>query len=55
MIYSYVLRVQKAFSLAEWTTKIPGFILTMASLYVLLNLGIDVLYGVIDPRARIEA
>jgi peptide/nickel transport system permease protein len=34
---------------------VQGFILTMASLYVLLNLLIDVLYGVIDPRARIEA
>jgi peptide/nickel transport system permease protein len=34
---------------------VQGFILTMASLYVLLNLAIDVLYGVIDPRARIEA
>ena len=34
---------------------VQGFILTMASLYVLLNLTIDVLYGVIDPRARIEA
>jgi peptide/nickel transport system permease protein len=34
---------------------VQGFILTMASLYVLLNLSIDVLYGVIDPRARIEA
>ena len=34
---------------------VQGFILTMAGLYVLLNLLIDVLYGVIDPRARIEA
>ena len=34
---------------------VQGFVLTMASLYVLLNLTIDVLYGVIDPRARIEA
>ena len=28
---------------------------TMASLYVLLNLTIDVLYGIIDARVRIEA
>ena len=34
---------------------VQGFILTMATIYVLLNLLIDVLYGVIDPRARIEA
>jgi ABC-type dipeptide/oligopeptide/nickel transport system permease component len=29
-------------------------VLTMAVLYVLLNLGIDMLYGVIDPRVRVE-
>jgi len=34
---------------------VQGFVLTMASLYVLLNLTIDVVYGVIDPRVRIEA
>lgn len=33
---------------------VQGFVLLMASLYVLLNLLIDVLYGVIDPRIRIE-
>jgi ABC-type dipeptide/oligopeptide/nickel transport system permease component len=33
---------------------IQGFVLTMAILYVLLNLLIDVLYGVIDPRVRLE-
>lgn len=33
---------------------VQGFVLAMASLYVLLNLLIDVLYGVIDPRVRIE-
>ena len=32
-----------------------AFILIMATLYVLLNLTIDILYGVIDPRVRIEA
>jgi peptide/nickel transport system permease protein len=34
---------------------VQGFVLTMASLYVLLNLTIDILYGVIDARVRIEA
>lgn len=33
---------------------IQGFVLTMAVLYVALNLLIDILYGVIDPRVRIE-
>ena len=31
-----------------------GFVLTMAVMYVLLNLVIDILYGVIDPRVRLE-
>ena len=34
---------------------VQGFVLIMAILYVVLNLLIDVLYGVIDPRVRIEA
>jgi len=34
---------------------VQGFVLTMAVLYVALNLLIDVLYGVIDPRVRLEA
>jgi peptide/nickel transport system permease protein len=34
---------------------LQGFVLTMAVMYVFLNLLIDVLYGVIDPRVRIEA
>ena len=33
---------------------IQGFILTMALLYVLLNLVIDLLYVVIDPRAGVD-
>ncbi|RXT55005.1 peptide ABC transporter permease [Bosea sp. Tri-44] len=33
---------------------IQGFVLTMAILYVILNLAIDILYGVIDPRVRLE-
>lgn len=31
---------------------VQGFVLGMAILYVLLNLVIDILYGVIDPRVR---
>src|SRR5262245_18024406 len=34
---------------------LQGFVLTMAVMYVALNLLIDVLYGLIDPRVRIEA
>ncbi len=34
---------------------VQGFVLTMAILYVALNLLIDLLYGVIDPRVRLEA
>jgi dipeptide transport system permease protein len=34
---------------------LQGFVLTMAVMYVALNLVIDILYGVIDPRVRIES
>ena len=34
---------------------VQGFVLTMALLYTLLNLVIDLLYVVIDPRIRLEA
>ena len=34
---------------------VQGFVLTMAVMYVVLNLLIDILYGVIDPRVRLEA
>ena len=34
---------------------VQGFVLTMAILYVCINLTIDVLYGIIDPRAEVEA
>jgi ABC-type dipeptide/oligopeptide/nickel transport system permease component len=34
---------------------VQGFVLTMAVLYVALNLMIDMLYSVIDPRVRLEA
>jgi len=33
---------------------VQGFVLAMAVLYVALNLLIDILYGVIDPRVRLE-
>jgi ABC-type dipeptide/oligopeptide/nickel transport system permease component len=32
---------------------VQGFVLTMAMLYVLLNLGIDLIYGLVDPRVRV--
>jgi ABC-type dipeptide/oligopeptide/nickel transport system permease component len=34
---------------------VQGFVLAMAILYVALNLMIDLLYGMIDPRVRLEA
>jgi ABC-type dipeptide/oligopeptide/nickel transport system permease component len=34
---------------------VQGFVLTMAVMYVMLNLLIDILYGVVDPRVRLEA
>jgi len=33
---------------------VQGFVLSMAVLFVLLNLVIDTLYTLIDPRVRIE-
>jgi len=33
---------------------VQGFVLTMAIMYLLLNLAIDVLYGLIDPRVTLE-
>ncbi|MGD9924178.1 MAG: ABC transporter permease [Pseudorhodoplanes sp.] len=33
---------------------VQGFVLTMAIMYVILNLIIDILYGIIDPRVRLE-
>jgi peptide/nickel transport system permease protein len=33
---------------------VQGFVLAMAILYILLNLSIDVMYTVIDPRVRVE-
>jgi ABC-type dipeptide/oligopeptide/nickel transport system permease component len=33
---------------------VQGFVLIMAVMYVVLNLIIDILYGIIDPRVRLE-
>lgn len=41
--------------LASDFAPVQGFVLTMAVMYVMLNLVIDVLYGLIDPRVRLEA
>jgi ABC-type dipeptide/oligopeptide/nickel transport system permease component len=41
--------------LASDYAPVQGFVLAMAILYVALNLMIDLLYGVIDPRVRLEA
>jgi peptide/nickel transport system permease protein len=34
---------------------VQGFVLTMAVLYVALNLVIDIVYGLVDPRVRLES
>jgi ABC-type dipeptide/oligopeptide/nickel transport system permease component len=34
---------------------VQGYVLLMALLYVLLNLAVDLVYGVVDPRVRLEA
>jgi ABC-type dipeptide/oligopeptide/nickel transport system permease component len=70
MVFSFLLGanvlVEKVFSwpgigtfaiealIASDYAPIQGFVLTMALLYVLLNLAIDVLYIVIDPRVGFE-
>jgi peptide/nickel transport system permease protein len=33
---------------------VQGFVLTMAVMYVVLNLMIDFFYGIVDPRVRLE-
>ncbi len=33
---------------------VQGFVLTMALLYVFLNLAIDIAYGIVDPRMRLQ-
>jgi peptide/nickel transport system permease protein len=34
---------------------VQGFVLTMAVLYIALNLTIDLIYGLVDPRVRLDA
>ena len=41
--------------LASDYAPVQGFVLAMAILYIALNLMIDLLYGVIDPRVRLKA
>ena len=41
--------------LASDFAPVQGFVLTMAVMYVAINLMIDILYGVIDPRVRFDA
>jgi ABC-type dipeptide/oligopeptide/nickel transport system permease component len=41
--------------LASDFAPVQGFVLTMAIMYVALNLFIDILYGLIDPRVRLDA
>ena len=71
MVFSFLLganvRVEKVFAwpgigsfavealIASDFAPLQGFVLTMAVMYVALNLLIDILYGVIDPRMRVEA
>ncbi len=71
MVFSFLLGanvlVEKVFSwpgigsyaiealVASDYAPVQGFILTMAVMYVGLNLVIDVVYGLIDPRVRIDA
>ena len=43
------------FSTGNIPTPLRRFVLTMGVMYVALNLLIDILYGVIDPRMRVEA
>jgi peptide/nickel transport system permease protein len=49
-IGSYVIEALVASDYAP----VQGFVLTMALLYVALNLAIDILYGVIDPRVGMD-
>ena len=71
MVFSFLLGanvlVEKVFSwpgigsfavealIASDFAPVQGFVLTMAIMYVALNLIIDILYGLIDPRMRLEA
>lgn len=50
-IGTYALRALVASDYAP----VQGFVLVMATLYVLLNLVIDILYLLVDPRVRVDA
>jgi ABC-type dipeptide/oligopeptide/nickel transport system permease component len=41
--------------LASDYAPVQGFVLAMALIYVLLNLIVDIAYGFVDPRVRLEA
>ena len=43
----------EAMSVSDYTA-VQGFVLLMASTYVFLNLLVDVLYGLVDPRIQVE-
>ncbi|MFN3889622.1 MAG: ABC transporter permease [Beijerinckiaceae bacterium] len=40
--------------LASDYAPVQGFVLVMAILYVIVNLAIDIIYGVVDPRMKVE-
>ena len=40
--------------LASDYAPVQGFVLLMACIFVLVNLGVDILYGLCDPRISIE-
>src|SRR5437773_1912437 len=50
-VRSYALEVLIALDYAP----VQGFVLLVATLYVFLNLTIGIVYGLVDPRVRIEA
>jgi ABC-type dipeptide/oligopeptide/nickel transport system permease component len=71
MVFSYLLGanvlVEKVFSwpgvgsfalealvISDYAA-VQGFVLCMGVLYVLLNLAIDVTYGLIDPRVKVAS
>src|SRR6266700_2837572 len=57
MVFSFLLgaNVLVEAVIASDYAPVQGFVLTMAMLYVLLNLAIDLVYGFVDPRVRLSA